>query len=378
MMNKKRILMTGKEGLADFEEEFSLGDQFQVTVKNSSFSENYVREQLDGASQLRIKSKHSIGNSDVLRNLLDRAAKAAKTSASVLIYGESGTGKELIAGSIHNQSSRVSHAFIAVDCVALPETLLESGLFGYQKGAFTGAQTTRRGLLEYAHGGTLFLDEICELGTNLQAKLLRVLQEKEFRRVGGKDLIKVDLRIIAATNRKPEEAIETGLLREDLYYRLSVIPLEIPPLRARKEDIPVLVEHYIQEFCHLNQIRKKEITVEALEGLIAYSWPGNVRELMNLVERLVTMVDDDRIELVHLPENIVNRKSKPVHRDNGEILKLPFTEAKRQIEDDFEKDYFVHLLQSCKGNISKAAHIARISRPTIYRVIKDHKLDYLI
>ena len=318
-----------------------------------------------------------IAKSEVMQDIFGKVLKIANSKANVMIYGDSGTGKELLARSIHNRSRLSWEVFIPVDCVALPENLLESELFGYEKGAFTGAESMRRGLLEYADGGTLFLDEICELALNLQAKLLRVLQEREFRRVGGKNLIKVDLRIIAATNKNPADAVKNNLLREDLYYRLNVIPLELPPLKNRPEDISLLVHHYLDHFGKLSKTRNKNIDDEVINVLVNYLWPGNIRELRNLIECIVSLTDSAEITLSDLPEYITGAL-KQNHVKYSKLHELPFMTAKNQVVKAFEKEYFENLLGNCAGNISKAAQLAAVSRRTMYRMIHTYDLHKLI
>ncbi len=318
-----------------------------------------------------------IGQSSVMQNLFERVIKIAKSNANVLIYGESGTGKELIVRSIHGHSPRADKALIPVDCVALPQNLLESELFGYEKGAFTGADFTHHGLLEYADQGTLFLDEICELDVHLQSKLLRVLQEREFRRVGGKSLIKIDIRIISATNVQPSRAVEDGRFREDLYYRLNVIPIEIPPLRQRREDIPLLVNHYFEHFGKSAKSRKKKLDDGVIKALVDYSWPGNVRELKNLVEFVVSLTVGENVRLADLPEYITSN-SGPKKNQYSHIQAPPFLKAKAQVLQGFEKEYFSTLLTKCGGNISKAAQMAGVSRRTMYRMINNYNLYPLI
>ncbi len=229
--------------------------------------------------------------------------KAAPTNSTVLIYGESGTGKELFAKSIHYNSLRRSNPFFAINCAAIPESLLESELFGYEKGAFTGALTRHIGLFEQANGSTLFLDEIGDLTLGTQAKILRTLQEKEIRRISGRENIKLDVRIVAATNKRLEEEISRGNFREDLYYRLNVIAFTVPPLRERKTDIPVLVEHFLRKLNESNG-RKRTLSDEALQAVLNYSWPGNVRQLESVLERAYIMCDEDVIGLEHMPEEI--------------------------------------------------------------------------
>ena len=244
-----------------------------------------------------------IGDHGSMRALFAIVRKVAPTSSTVLVYGESGTGKELFAKSIHYNSPRKDNPFFAINCAAIPETLLESELFGYEKGAFTGALTRHTGLFEQANGSTLFLDEIGDLTLAMQAKILRAIQEKEIRRVGGKETLKLDVRIIAATNKKLEEEIAKGKFREDLYYRLNVIAFTIPPLRDKKTDIPILVEHFLKK---LNEThgQKRAVSKEALQAMIDYSWPGNIRQLESVLERAYIMCEEETIGVEHVPEEI--------------------------------------------------------------------------
>jgi transcriptional regulator with PAS, ATPase and Fis domain len=244
-----------------------------------------------------------IGDHGSMSALFSIVRKVAPTSSTVLIYGESGTGKELFAKSIHYNSPRRNSPFFAINCAAIPESLLESELFGYEKGAFTGAVTRGTGLFEQANGSTLFLDEIGDLSLATQAKILRAIQEKEIRRIGGKETLKLDVRIIAATNKKLEEEIARGRFREDLYYRLNVIAFAIPPLRDKKTDIPLLVEHFLKK---LNEThgRRKTVSKEALQAMLDYSWPGNVRQLDSVLERAYIMTEEDAIGVEHMPEEI--------------------------------------------------------------------------
>jgi DNA-binding NtrC family response regulator len=229
---------------------------------------------------------------------------AATSSAPVLIYGESGTGKELVARTIHERSERRAHALVAINCAAIPETLIESELFGHERGAFTGAIERRAGCFELSNGGTLFLDEIAEMDVSVQAKLLRVLQEGTFRRVGGKTELKVDVRIVAATNQVPTEAIEKGHFREDLYYRLNVFPIRVPALRERREDVPLLVRHFIDDFNREDRRTVRDLTPEALRALNNYAWPGNIRQLRNVIQRAVIATDSGVIGIEHLPPEL--------------------------------------------------------------------------
>ena len=277
--------------------------QFLALHQAIKKSEAHLREEnLSLKAQLQNKFSHHniIGQSKVLQEVFWSIKKVAPSKASVLLLGESGTGKELVARAIHQASPRSDMPFLKVNCAALPENLLESELLGHEKGAFTGAHALKKGRFELADNGTLFLDEIGELPIELQAKLLRILQEQQFERLGGTRTIDADVRIIAATNRSLEEAVEQGQFRADLYYRLNVVPIVLPPLRARSEDIPILIDHFLRESNKRNR-RQIGVTKEALDLLVHYNWPGNVRELQNLIERLVIMADRDRIQVVDLP-----------------------------------------------------------------------------
>src|SRR6186713_2738599 len=246
-----------------------------------------------------------IGNSPEMRKIYQVVEQAAPTSASVLITGESGTGKELVAQTIHQLSPRAGFPFVAINCAAIPETLLESEIFGHEKGAFTGAHDRRTGVFELAHRGTLFLDEIAEMTPATQVKLLRVLQERVFRRLGGRQEIAVDVRVIAATNVNPHEAVKSGKLREDLFYRLNVFAIDLPPLRDRKEDIPLLAQHFLNEFNGINNKTVKAVDQDAMQILEQYPWPGNIRELRNVIERATILADGEFIEARHLPPTLV-------------------------------------------------------------------------
>jgi len=377
-----------KAGAADCVRKPLTPERFEFCIQKAISQKERVeknQEPWEESETVTASFDNIVGESPVMQQVFKKLSKICKSDANVIIYGESGTGKELFARTIHTHSTRSSEAFIPVDCVALPETLLESELFGYEKGAFTGAESTRRGLLEYADGGTLFLDEISELAPNLQAKLLRVLQEQEFRRVGGKELRQVDLRVISATNQDPLQSVRSNRLREDLYYRLNVIPLELPPLRQRKEEIPVFIEYYLQHFGSFSRYRKMNMDAEAVQALMHYSWPGNVRELRNLVECLVSLTDGPVIKLADLPENITASANNGFLQSGNSdapgfshFTHLSFQKAKSQLVLEFERAYFSKILKKCEGNISRAAREANVSRRTLYRMIKNHKLENLI
>lgn len=261
--------------------------------------------QLRERAAVKSAFEHIVGRSLLMRDIYEKVRQVSSTHATVLITGESGTGKELVARAIHNRSNRKAGPFVTLNCGALPETLLESELFGYERGAFTGALTTKAGRIEQADGGTLFLDEVGEMSAKTQIDFLRVLQEREFRRVGGTRMIAVDVRFIAATNKNLEEAVRAGSFREDLFYRLAVVPIALPPLRTRPEDIPLLATTFLKEICAQYQRPEKAFSASALQALRDYSWPGNVRELRNLVERLVVTVQDRVIRPVQLPSTIL-------------------------------------------------------------------------
>lgn len=316
-----------------------------------------------------------LGCSPVMRKLMADLRRVAASEISVLIVGESGSGKELIARNIHRLSQRSTEAFIPVDLVALPTQLLESELFGYERGAFTGATRRKAGLFEFAHQGTLFLDEISELHVDLQAKLLRVIQERTFRRIGGRDLIEVDVRIISATNRDPEKAVKENRLREDLFYRLNGVPIYVPPLRDRREDIPLLIKHFSTEFAKRRKLGTVEIADEAIECMCEYDWPGNVRELQHVIERIITLSENDVVQITDLPKEILRGKpglgkvvaSKP-------FADLSFRQARQYSVATFEREYFCRLLDRYRGNISQVARAAGTSRKTIYQILKRHNI----
>ncbi|MGE5653987.1 MAG: sigma-54-dependent transcriptional regulator [Bacillota bacterium] len=302
-----------------------------------------------------------VGDSPAMQSVMQMVQQVAPTSAPVLITGETGTGKELIARAIHAISPRQDQALIAVNCGALPENLLESELFGYEKGAFTGAVARKPGRLELADGGTLFLDEIGDMPISMQVKLLRVLQEHEFERVGGTQTIKVDFRIVAATHRDLKDRIAKGLFREDLYYRLSVIPIRLPPLRERTADIPLLIKHVISKFSMSGTL--PDVSEQAMTALKRYPWPGNIRELENVIERAVILAGSGKVELGHLPQDIAGAK---------QIISEEFVLPDEGVQlDKVEKSLIRQALARTDGNQTRAASLLGISRPTlIYRMEK--------
>jgi two-component system response regulator HydG len=307
-----------------------------------------------------------IGRSRAMVELLETVAMVAPTEATVLITGESGTGKELIAGAIHFNSPRRENHFIKVNCAAITETLLESELFGHEKGAFTGADRRKEGRFKLAHGGSLFLDEISEMSVAMQAKLLRVLQEKEIQRVGGEEVIKVDVRVMAATNKDLREEIEAGRFREDLYYRLNVLTLPVPALRQRAEDIPLLAQHFLETFAEKNRKPIKGFSPQAMDRMVRYNWPGNVRELMNAVERSVILCRSEYISEVDFPLSVLDATAQEQEMVKGEEMPvdLPLEEV--------EKVTILNTLESAGGNKSETARRLGITRRTLHKKLKKY------
>jgi two-component system, NtrC family, nitrogen regulation response regulator NtrX len=312
-----------------------------------------------------LRAHEILGTSDVIRRLKEQIALAAPTNGWVLITGENGTGKELVARQVHLQSKRAERPFVEVNCAAIPEELIESELFGHEKGAFTGAIAQKRGKFELAHTGTIFLDEIADMSLKTQAKILRILQEHKFERVGGTETMEVDVRVIAATNKSLEKEIAAGRFREDLYYRLAVIPFHVAPLRERREDIAILVNAFVREFCAEAGSREKTIQPRAMSLLQSYAWPGNVRELRNLVERLVLMTPGSRIGIDDLPESIRNA-------DEREGLESANLERARRA---FEREYLLARLRDHGWNISRTAEAIGLARESLSRKIRSHKIE---
>jgi len=324
----------------------------------------YRREEMDKDFDFR----NIIGKSKSMKDIFKVVKQIADSKSTALIMGESGTGKELISRAIHYNSNRKNYPFVTINCAAIPETLIESELFGHEKGAFTNAIEKKLGRFELAHQGTLFLDEIGELSLATQAKILRFLEEREFNRVGGSKTIKVDVRLITATNKDLNQLIKTGGFREDLYYRINVVPIVIPPLRERKEDIPLLVDHFINKFGAENNRNVKGISKEALEIMVQYQWPGNIRELENLIERVMTLTSNEYIQLDELPPFF-----KSVPKVDG--LKESVLDGKvsfLQAEEEFEREVILDALKKTNYVQSHAAEILGISR----RILK-YKMDKL-
>jgi DNA-binding NtrC family response regulator len=311
-----------------------------------------------------------IGNSQPLREIMARVAQVAETSATILITGESGTGKELVARAIHACSDRRDKEMVIINCSAIPENLIESELFGHVRGSFTGAFKDKTGLAEEASGGTLFLDEIGDLDLSMQVKLLRLIQEGEYKAVGGNKTHKVDIRYIAATHRNLQEMILTGEFREDLFYRLNVINIFICPLRERKEDIPLLVDHFLKKYSVLHgRAHIKKISQEAMDLLMDWSWPGNVRELENVIERGVILSSDEVISSDDLSMGQESRTSADSTR--SEIFEIPFKDAREIVLKRFQSDYIARCLEKNQGNVSRTAHEIGVKRQYLHRLMKE-------
>ena len=318
----------------------------------------------------RIDARHFfpdiIGESMAMRGLLGLIKKVSPTDSTVLLLGESGTGKELVASSIHENSERKGQAFIKLNCAAIPEELLESELFGHEKGAFTGATKFKPGKFDMANGGTLFLDEIGDMPYNLQAKILRILQEQEFYRVGGSRTIKVDVRIIASTNKNLEKMVQEGAFREDLFYRLNVFTLHLPPLRERKEDIPLLVDYFLQK-----APKTVDISSVALQMLVAFSWPGNIRELQNTIESASVIAENGYIEPAQLPAKITGAFNNPSHTEFKMPANIPLDERLREIE----KSMIIEALRKTGGVQVRATELLGINQRSLWHRIKKHNID---
>ncbi len=310
-----------------------------------------------------------VGRSERMKHILETVAMVAPTEASVLILGESGTGKELIANALHQGSNRADKRFIKVNCAALPETLLESELFGHEKGAFTGAVGRRPGRFELADGGTIFLDEIGEMTPATQAKLLRVLQEREFEPLGSTRTVKVNIRIIAASNRILKDEVQKGTFRGDLFYRLNVVPIELPPLRERREDIPLLIEHFLKIYNEKNNRRLKGFHPRALDALMRYPWPGNIRELENVVERAVMLTSDEYAPFSELPEAIRGATGDPLLEEARQGIRSGMTIR------EMERELIIKTLEDNEGNRTRTSRILGITRRTLQLKLKEYGID---
>ncbi|MFA6108367.1 MAG: sigma-54 dependent transcriptional regulator [Candidatus Latescibacterota bacterium] len=363
-------------GAADFVPKPFTPDHLLIVVEKV-LAERVLREE---NRSLREQLTHHfsfdniVGKSPAMSRIFESIKKIADSTINVLINGASGTGKELIARSIHANSRRGGKSFVALNCGALPEHLVESEIFGYERGAFTGAARPKPGLLESAHGGTFFMDEIGELPASLQVKFLRVLQDGRFRRLGSTQEREVDLRLICATNQELEQRVEEGRFREDLYYRINTFTITIPPLKERRDDIPLLANHFLHHYGEQNQRHLKGIAPEAMELLVAHEWKGNVRELEHVIERALVLASGDQLEIEDLPLNIqaVSAQESTAPRA---YMDLPFKDAKARLVEEFERRYIVEVLGKYQGNISRAAVHSGIDRRSLHRLLAKYKID---
>jgi DNA-binding NtrC family response regulator len=356
-----------KQGAYDYIVKPFNPEEIDLVIRNVVAHQNLVKENIRLRQELkrRYQFKDIVGKSRKMQEVLVLVKTVARSNSTVLIQGESGTGKELIARAIHSASPRSKHPFIAVSCAALPETLLESELFGHEKGAFTGAISSRKGKFELADGGTLFLDEVGDTSQKTQADLLRVLEEREFTRIGGSELIKVDVRVISATNKELEALVSQKRFRDDLYYRLNVVTIQVPPLRERKQDIPLLAEHFLTKYSLENKKQIESIDEDTLDLLMKYHWPGNVRELENSIERAVVVARGDFVSPDDLPPSV-----------KGETVDAlgPSVAAHNLPLQEIERRYIQQVLQVANWNIKRAAGTLGIDRTTLYNKIRKYKL----
>jgi two-component system, NtrC family, nitrogen regulation response regulator NtrX len=351
-----------KLGAYDFLEKPLSLDKTLILIKNAIEAKRLRQENTELKKQLQFKSV-IVGDSVPMKALRQQIGLMAPTNGRVLIYGESGTGKELVAHAIHAQSPRNEETFVEVNCAAIPEDLIESELFGHLKGSFPGATADKEGKFQKANSGTLFLDEVGDMSLKTQSKVLRTLDEQRFAPVGSDQPVTVDVRVIASTNKDLEEEISKGNFREDLFYRLNVIPFVVPPLRERKEDIPLLARYFLKEFASTYGRRPREITDEAIEALMRYSWPGNVRELRNVIERIVIMnPTTSRFERKHLPPL--------VYRNGGRRAARAEFSTLHQARDAYERDYILKKLDEHHGNVTRTAEVLGLERSHLYRKMK--------
>ncbi len=356
-----------KDGAFDFIEKPISKEKLLISIKNALKNRRLQKENLELRQQVTGKYE-MIGQSHAMKDILEQISKVAPTNGRVLIYGESGTGKELIARAIHENSTRDKGPFIKVNCAAIPEELIESELFGSEKGAYTGAHQTREGKFSQANGGTLFLDEVGDMSLKVQAKVLRVLQEGEFEKVGGSKTEKVDVRVLSATNKDLEKEAKEGRFREDLFFRLNVVPIISPPLRRRKEDVSILIEYFIASYCQENGYCEKDMTPTALDALKNYDWPGNIRELKNVIERMMIMCSSTSIDVEDLPRNI----QSPSHQISP---KLDLGMTLKDLKETVEKEYILTTLKQNKWNVSRTAKDLDIDRTNLHKKMKYYGLS---
>ena len=366
----ENVIEAMKLGACDFlTKPFEDSNKVLISIKNGLSQRRLQKENIYLKDQLKFQISGIVGKSPKMQAIFELIRKSASVNSNVLIEGESGTGKELVARAIHQNSTRRNKRFLGINCTALPESLLESTLFGYEKGAFTGAYKTTKGYFEEADGGTLFLDEIGETSLSFQVKLLRVIQDREFMRVGGTKTISINVRLIAASSDNLQKKVDSGSFQLGLYYRLNVINILLPHLRERRDDIPLLVDHFLKKYANIMEIEKKEISFDSLDILVKYRWGGNIRELENVIERAIVFQPERMITVQDLPQYILDEPDE--NRDEFGYGLSNFSEAKER----FEKKYVQELLSNTGGNLMQAAAIAKLNPSTIYRKIKRHKLQ---
>ncbi|MBI4395558.1 MAG: sigma-54-dependent Fis family transcriptional regulator [Elusimicrobia bacterium] len=360
-------------GASDYVAKPFKNDEIQVAVENVLEKQRLLRENQRLKTELASRYKFSeiVGRSGKMQDVFRLISQVAQTDATALLLGESGTGKELVARALHFNSPRAGKPFMAIHCGALPETLLESELFGHVRGSFTDALKDRTGLLESAEGGTVFLDEVGEMPPAMQVKLLRFLQEREFRRLGSSAAVKVNVRIVSATHRDLPREVEQGKFREDLYYRLAVVPIHIPPLRDRKEDIPLLTEHFLKKQQERTRRENLSFSPSAMKALLEYRWPGNVRELENAVEHAATLSTESLIGPESLPAALRKAETSPppLFEENK-----PFRDSKQSVVEYFERHYLAELMKRAKGNVTHAADMADMDRKNLQELLKKHAI----
>lgn len=373
--NIETAVETIKKGAIDFIEKPLSLEKVIVTAQKALEIKTLRQENRDLRSKVRLDYVQDLtGESEPIQSLRTQIKRVAPTDSWVLITGENGTGKEIVARSIHQKSKRAKKSMIAVNCAAIPDELIESELFGYEKGAFTGANKSHIGKFELAHKGTLFLDEIGDMSLKTQAKILRILEEQSFERLGGEKSINVDVRVIVATNKDLKQEIQKGRFREDLYYRLKVFPLHVPPLRERPEDIPVLLDEFLNSLTQENGFKPIKLTEDALQALKMYNWPGNVRELKNFLERMLIMYAGSQVDVSQLPpefqdlENVQTQDSNITEQENGII---DFKEARAE----FEKRFLLSKLKQYHGNVSRLAQAIGLERSYLHRKLKAYGLN---
>ncbi len=357
-----------KSGAYDFIEKPLTKEKVLILAKNA-LEKISLREENRSLKNEVSKKFEMVGGSSVMNDIRAQIRKIASTNVRVLVFGESGTGKELVARAIHDNSSRVNRPFIKVNCAAIPEELIESELFGAVKGAYTGSVADRDGKFSLADTGTIFLDEIGDMSLKVQAKALRALQEGEFEKVGGTKTIKVDVRVIAATNKDLKAEVGKGNFREDLYFRLNVVPITMPPLRQRKPDIPLLIDYFMKQCCDESGLKIKAFSPEAMARLTEYQWKGNIRELRNVVERMIILSAGDVIQENELPEGIVENET------GGYVKNISFEKTLKEVKEEVERAHILHVMQKCDWNVTRAANDLGIERTNLHKKLKYYSIE---